>query len=101
MVIEGYRLYNHQGMKASSQANSLLETPQLIGILTLTSYQENIPLKIQFAKDVKTRWKDDVLAAKGILEKKGTRYLFKGKPTVTHERDALRHLMHLIRYGNK
>lgn len=99
MVMEGYRLYNHKGMAAASQANSILETPQLIGIVTLTAYSLQIPLKIQFAKDVKTRWSDDVLINKGILEKNGRYLNFKGKPTVTHERDALRHLMHYIRYG--
>ena len=29
-VIEDYRLYNHKGMSASTQANSLLETPSII-----------------------------------------------------------------------
>ena len=33
VVIEGYMLYNHKGMNASTQANSDLETPQLLGAL--------------------------------------------------------------------
>jgi hypothetical protein len=100
-VFEGYRLYNHKGMAASSQANSILETPQLIGILKLTAHTQGIPTQIYFAKDVKTRWSDDVLVNKGLLVPQGDRLLFNGRPTVTHERDALRHLMHFIRYGGK
>lgn len=100
-VFEGYRLYNHKGMSASTQANSILETPQLIGILKLTAHTLKIPTQIYFAKDVKTRWSDEVLINKGILEQSGSRLLFNGNPTVTHERDALRHLMHFIRYGGK
>lgn len=100
-VFEGYRLYNHKGMKASTQSNSILETPQLIGIIKLTAHQLGIPFKIQFAKDVKTRWSDDVLIHKGILQKNGSRLMFNGKATVTHERDALRHIMHYIRYSKE
>lgn len=102
MVMEGYRLYNHKGMSAKSQANSILETPQLIGYLTMVSYLNNVPLKIQFAKDVKSRWKDDVLIAKGIITQKGSKLFFGDYPLVAeHEKDALRHLMHLLRYGDK
>jgi hypothetical protein len=101
IVFEGYRLYNHKGMSASTQANSLLETPQLIGYLTMIAFLNQIPLTIQFAKDVKTRWSDDVLLNKGILTKSGRNLLFNGSPTVTHTRDALRHLMHYVRYGRK
>jgi hypothetical protein len=100
-VFEGYRLYNHKGMSASSQANSILETPQLIGILKLTASQLKIPTTIYFAKDVKTRWSDEVLITKGLLTQNGSRLLFNDRPTVTHERDALRHLMNFIRYGGK
>jgi hypothetical protein len=88
-------------MAASTQANSILETPQLIGILKLTAHSLKIPNQIYFAKDVKTRWSDDVLVNKGLLVPQGDRLLFNGRPTVTHERDALRHLMHFIRYGGK
>lgn len=88
-------------MAASTQANSILETPQLIGILKLTAHSLKIPTQINFAKDVKTRWSDEVLIHKGILVQNGSRLLFNGRPTVTHERDALRHLMHFIRYGGK
>ncbi|HLO12790.1 MAG TPA: hypothetical protein VK190_11310 [Pseudoneobacillus sp.] len=101
LVFEGYRLYNHKGMSAATQANSILETPQLIGYLTMIAFLNQLPLKIQFAKDVKTRWSDDVLINKSILVKNGKHLLFKSSPTVTHERDALRHLMHFIRYGGK
>lgn len=99
VVVEGYRLYHHKGMKAQAQANSLLETPQLLGIITLFCYQSKIPLVVQYAKDVKTRWKDEILNNKGIVTKKGASYYFNDKRIVSHEKDAIRHMMHFIRYG--
>lgn len=99
VVMEGYRLYNHKGMAASTQANSELETPQLIGAIKLSCYQRGIPCHIQFAHEVKTRWSDDVLVNTGVLERKsGNRLYFDGKPTNNHQRDALRHAMHWWRY---
>lgn len=98
IVMEGYKLYNHKGTSAKMQANSELETPQLIGYLKMVCYEENIPLTIQFASDVKTRWSEDVLVRLGILEQKGTKYYFNGKSTVTHHRDALKHALHFERY---
>lgn len=101
LVIEGYRLYNHRGMKASSQANSELETPQLIGALKLYCHKHNIPVVIQYAHEVKSRWSEKVLVAKGYLEaKNGNRYHFKGEPTNDHKRDALKHALHYWRYGD-
>ena len=94
MVLEGYRLYHHKGQKADAQAKSILETPQLIGILRMTAFQMEIPLAIQYAADVKTRWNEDILVRKGYLEKKGNKYYFDGKPTTPHMRDALKHLLH-------
>lgn len=101
VCIEGYRLYNHKGMAASTQANSELETPQIIGAIKLHCYIEEIPLYVQYAKDVKSRWSDDVLVAKGYLERKGKLLYFNGKATSTHKRDALRHALHHSRYGGK
>ena len=101
VVIEGYRLYNHKGMAASTQANSDLETPQLIGVLRLHCYKENIPLAVQYAAEVKSRWKESVMVAKGILVEKSNRLYFNGKQTSTHKRDALKHALHFHRYGGK
>jgi hypothetical protein len=98
IVIEGYKLYNHKGMAAKTQANSDLETPQLLGFLKMVCYRMSIPYTIQYASDVKTRWSEDVLVRLGILEQKGNKYYFNGKSTVTHHRDALKHALHWDRY---
>jgi hypothetical protein len=99
IVMEGYKLYNHKGMSAKTQANSDLETPQLLGFLKMVCYRMGIPYTIQYASDVKTRWSEDVLVHLGILERKGDRYYFDGKCTVSHHRDSLKHALHYWRYG--
>lgn len=98
VIMEGYKLYNHRGMSAKTQANSDLETPQLLGYLKMVCYRMDIPYTIQYASDVKTRWSEDVLVRLGILEQKGNKYYFNGKLTVTHHRDALKHALHFDRY---
>lgn len=95
IVIEGYRLYNHKGMKASTQSNSDLETPQLIGAIKLYCYQQGIPLTVQYAHEVKSRWADKVLIAKGYLDEDKK---FDRKQTNTHKRDSMRHGLHFSRY---
>lgn len=98
IVIEGYKLYNHAGMSAQTQANSTLMTPQLIGVLKTWAYTRDIPYTIQFASDVKTRWSNKVLQAKGYLGEGDT---FKGKRTNNHKRDSLRHMCHFLKYKAK
>lgn len=98
IVIEGYKLYNHKGMSAKMQANSELETPQLIGFLKMVCYRMNIPYTIQYASDIKTRWNELLLVNTGHLALKGNKYYFDGKSTVTHHRDALKHALHYWRY---
>lgn len=98
VVMEGYRLYNHKGMAASTQANSELETPQLIGVIKYVCHERNIPLVIQFASEIKSRWSEDVLVSSGILAKTSSMYYFNGKRTSTHKRDALKHALHYWRY---
>lgn len=95
LVIEGYKLYGH---KSKEQTNSELETPQLIGAIKYICHVYDIPLTIQFATEVKNRWSEDVLVANGTLEKKGSQYYFNGRPTNQHKRDALKHLLHFMRY---
>jgi hypothetical protein len=97
VVMEGFKLYGH---KSKQQTNSEFETPMLIGIIRHWCYENYIPLKIQFASDVKTRWSDKVLEAKGIIEiRNGNRYLVAtGQPLNNHKTDALRHGMHYITY---
>lgn len=95
MVMEGFKLY---GSKKNEQVNSELETPQIIGVIKVFCYENDIPLAVQFASEVKTRWSDEVLFQKGILNKKGARYLWKGQETSNHKRDSLRHALHFMRY---
>lgn len=98
VVIEGYKLYNHAGMSAQTQTNSTLMTSQLIGVLRMKCFHYEIPVKIQFASDVKTRWSDKILIHNGLLGEGST---FKGKRTNSHKRDALRHLAHFYKYTLK
>jgi hypothetical protein len=102
IVMEGYRLYNHKGMSAKTQANSDLETSQLLGFLKMVCYRMNIPYTIQYASDVKTRWSEDVLVRLGYLthELKGGKnyYYFNGKLAISHHRDSLKHALHWDRY---
>lgn len=102
VVVEGYRLYNHRGMSAKTQSNSILETPQLIGIIRWVCFEEEIPLTVQYAVQVKNRWSDEVLVKSGDLIKKGNRfYLPNGCLITNHERDAYRHLLHYLKYGSE
>ena len=100
VVMEGYRLYGH---KSDTQVNSTLETPQLIGVIRYWCYVNNVPLKIQFAVEVKNRWSDSVLEKKGIIEKvNGRRKLISsGQWLNNHKTDALRHALHYQRYGRE
>jgi hypothetical protein len=63
IVMEGYRLYNHKGMSAKTQANSDLETPQLIGARTSGALMERatpliavnasgVPEKYRYSRDI-------------------------------------------------
>lgn len=101
VTVEGYKLYNHAGKEASMQANSELETPQLIGVLKHWCYSLDIPYNIQFASEVKTRWSEEVLHRLGILTKKGAFYYWKGQKTNTHKRDSLKHSLHFWRYKHE
>jgi hypothetical protein len=101
VTIEGYKLYNHKGKEAKMQANSELQTPQLIGALKLVCREYDIPYNIQFASEVKTRWSEDVLVRLGILEQKGNRYYWNGELTNTHKRDSLKHSNHFWRYKHE
>ena len=96
LIIEGYRLYHHQGQSAQSQANSVMETSQLLGVLRTTAHTLEIPVTIQYASEIKKRWSERVLVHLEYLEQKGKRYYFKGKPTSAHMRDALKHMLHFL-----
>ena len=100
VVMEGYRLYGH---KSDTQVNSTLETPQLIGVIKYWCYRNNVPLKIQFASEVKSRWKDSVLEKKGIIEiiNRRRKLISSGQALNNHKTDALRHALHYQQYGRK
>ncbi len=100
VVMEGYRLYGH---KTATQINSTLETPQLIGVIKYWCYTNGVPLKIQFASDVKNRWSDSVLEKLGVIEIVNTRRKLKssGQWLNNHKTDALRHALHYRSYGKK
>lgn len=97
LVCESYRLFGH---KSKQQIGSNLETPQLIGYLQMVAYKFNIPFVLQDPA-TKQRHSDDVLVKTGILEKKGSKYYYKGQPTNLHMRDAIRHNLFYYKYGRK
>jgi hypothetical protein len=86
-VIETYKLFGH---KAKEQSGSSLETPQLIGYLEMVCYELKIPIVYQ-DPSTKARHADDILVTLGVIEKKSTKYYYKGELTSMHMRDALRH----------
>jgi hypothetical protein len=98
VVMEGYKLYNHKGTKAEMQANSELQTPQLIGVLKSWCHHLGIPYSVQFASDVKSRWQEPILVHLGYLEAENGFHYWNGKRTVTHQRDALKHALHFTKY---
>jgi hypothetical protein len=100
LVMEGFRLYGH---KSKEQTNSEFETPMLIGLIRHYCWLNEIPLTIQFAADVKTRWSDSVLLSKEIIYNKGNnRYLVAtDQPLNNHKTDAVRHALHYFRYKRK
>jgi hypothetical protein len=95
VVCESFKLFGH---KAKQQSWSEMETPQLIGCIRLMCWNRNIPLVFQDPKD-KVRVTDPILVHMGVLEQKGNRYYALGRPTIIHERDAIRHGVFYSRYG--
>lgn len=98
VVAEDYLLYANE---ARAQINSRFETCQLLGVLKYYCAEHDIPIFMQRASDVKKRWSDHVLLAKGILVKSDNRLLLNGKPTMEHIRDALRHGVHFTTFYNQ
>ena len=62
--VEEYILY---AQKAAAQINSHFETSQLIGVIRLYCWQNNIPVFSRPAARAKPRWTDEILVHKGIL----------------------------------
>lgn len=98
VVCEEYPLYDFKGQSAKTQSWSLLETPQLIGAITIECYRKGYPIHFQKASLAKSRFKEDLLVRKGFLEKKGNKYIFQKETTTPHMRDALKHGLYHTRY---
>lgn len=97
-VCESYKL---QPSKAGAQSYSSLETPQLIGYMRMAAFfGMNTPFILQ-DPSIKQRFTDAVLVNTGVATKKGRNHLINGQPSVIHERDAIRHGLHYLRYGSK
>lgn len=98
LVIEDYLLYSN---RASSQINSRLETPQLIGIIKYEAYKRGLFIYIQTAMQVKTRWNNDILVHKNLLNKKGRNYAIGNVVVSDHIQDSVRHAIHYATYTSK
>lgn len=95
VICEDYRLY---GDKAEAQINSNLETPQLIGAIKYVCWSYAIPLHLQMAHEVKTRWSDSVLKNTGLLIRKGKSWYANDILIEHHSKDAYRHGLHYITF---
>lgn len=106
IVIEDYLLY---ASKASTQINSRLETPKLIGVIQMYCHQKKIPLHFQTAVSVQRRWKDFLLEKKGFITIKDypkngriNKFIYIGEFKVNnHVVDALRHAVHYYTFHGK
>lgn len=99
VVLEKYQLYPQQ---AKYQFWSEFETSQLIGVITVTCYELDIPLYKQSASEAK-RWTNDKLVTHGVITakvtKKGQSYYWKQQllnKTQGHELDAIRHSVQFL-----
>ena len=88
LSVEDYVLY---ATKAKEQINSNLETPKLIGILEMMALKNSIPYYTRTASRAKPRWTEDILVAKGYIERSGRGYKWRGQNLMTHHRDAMKH----------
>jgi hypothetical protein len=95
VVMEGFRLYAH---KKDQQTNSMFETPMLIGIIRHWCWCNGVPLKIQYAVEVKNRWSDEILLRNGYITKKGNFRYFKNQVLNNHKTDAIRHALHYLTF---
>lgn len=97
VVCESYKL---QPGKAMQQSWSELETPQLIGIMRMASWDKAYPFILQ-DPSIKSRFSDAILVDLGVVEKRGKSYYRDGRLLSLHERDAFRHGLYYLRYGVK
>lgn len=98
IVCENFRLYKH---KAQAQVHSLLETPRIIGALEYTAWKNVKPIYFQMASDVKSRFSDEIMLEKNIIQKHKNTYYFNFIKTNDHMRDAMRHYYYFTKYRLK
>lgn len=106
VIIEDYLLYAN---KASTQINSRMETPKLIGVLQYHCAQKNIPMHFQTAVSVKRRWKNHLLAKKNFVTlkeyKKGADtydvVYIQNRKVSNHVVDAVRHAVHYYSFNGR
>lgn len=92
IVVEDYMLYAN---RARSQINSKLETPRLLGAILMHAWFQGIKLIFQPAAIVKSRWTDNILVKKGVVEQDGNRIKLSNVVLVDHIKDAIRHGVHV------
>jgi hypothetical protein len=95
LAVEDYLLY---GARAEAQINSRLETPQLLGILKYEVWKRGSYIHLQTAAQVKTRWSNNILLNKGLIEKDGLGYKINGVKVSDHILDSVRHALHYAMY---
>lgn len=97
IVCESYRLF---GNKAAQQTGSSMETPQLIGFLRMICWMNGKEFVLQ-DPSTKIRHSDEVMVETGLAELIGGKHYVMGKPTNLHIRDAIRHGLYYLKYGQK
>lgn len=97
VVCESYQLFHYKNRPAESQAFSYMETPQLIGAITVACFEKNLPLIFQTPAQVKRTWPDEKLVEEGYITKSGRSYFWNGKRLSNHMRDAIRHAIYYTR----
>ena len=98
IVIEDYLLYAN---KATDQINSRMETPRLLGLLQHYCWKNALPLTMQNAVEVMSRWANEILIHKGYLLYEKRKYYIRGDQNVPcnrHVIDSIRHAVHFAKF---
>lgn len=99
--IEDYILYANQ---AEAQINSTFETVRLIAIMEQFCWSNGLIFKLRLATAAKTRWTNEILVHKDIIEIAMSGFFVPCTPDhflATHELDAVRHATHYSAFENK
>lgn len=98
--IEDYILYKQQ---AEAHINSNFETTRLIGIIEYYCYSNAVDIRLRNAVTAKTRWTNEILEHKRIIQPCLGGYICEGVSDhilATHELDAVRHATHYTAFEN-